>query len=241
MKKSPHIVAIAAILLFAIPTHAQFCWGIKGGANLGNNNLTILKEEGRMLNIQDYTKFFIGPKAEVRIPIIGLSLELSALYAQQGIELPNNETFKHNSLQIPFNVKYIFGLGNKANLFVTAGPGVDLSIGKTSRVAIDLRNNGITDNIKGYLSEHIVKKANLCVNVGLGVTLLNHLQMGINYNMPWSKTGEFIPIAASEIGNVKAAKDNRNVTIDNCKMPKAQNVYDNIKSGIVQVSTAYLF
>ena len=63
---------MAVALLLATPAQAQFSWGIKGGVNLGSNDLTVLKSKDALLSVDNYTGFFIGPKAEIRIPIIGI-------------------------------------------------------------------------------------------------------------------------------------------------------------------------
>ena len=77
MRKITTMVAIAAALLFAAPAQAQFSWGIKGGVNLGGNDLTKMANKESALDMSNYSGFFIGPKAEIRIPIIGIGVEAS--------------------------------------------------------------------------------------------------------------------------------------------------------------------
>lgn len=166
MKKIICMALMAAALLMATPAHAQFSWGIKGGVNLGNNSLPQLSAEGQVLSLSNYAGFFFGPKAELRLPIIGLGVEAAALYEQKNLALSTNETFKQNSFQIPLNLKYSFGLGNMVNVFVAAGPEFGFNVGKTP------------------LTTYVEDKAMLSINAGLGVTLLKHLQVGVNYNMP---------------------------------------------------------
>ena len=141
MKKIACMAAIAAALLFATPAQAQFCWGIKGGVNVGNNDLTVLKDKEAAFNMDNYSGFFIGPKAELRIPILGLGVEAAALYSQKGMKLAEGETFKQNSFQIPLSAKYAFGLGNIANVFIAAGPEFGFNVGETQKLV-----NGLTFN-----------------------------------------------------------------------------------------------
>lgn len=245
MKKITSLALFIAALFCSTPTYAQFSWGVKGGVNLGNNDLTILKEKEDALNIDNYTGFFIGPKAEVRIPIIGIGVEVAALYTNKSMKLAKNETFMQNSFQIPLNLKYSFGLGNIANIFFAAGPEFGFNVGETSMVV----NNIKTDEANitsGDISAYVAQKSTLSINVGLGATLLKHVQVGVNYNMPWGKTGEFICIEASEIDNLENIKNGENISIANLKtlantVDKAKGVYDNIMSGTIQVSFAYLF
>ena len=40
-------------------------------------------------------------------------------------------------------------------------------------------------------SNYQLKKTNFSVNLGAGVTLMNHLEIGANYNIALGKTGDF--------------------------------------------------
>ena len=95
--------------------------------------------------------------------------------------------------------------------------------------------------MQGYIAE----KSTLSINAGIGVTLLNHLQVAINYNMPWGKTGEFVYIDSSEIENAEDIQ-NGQITFDALEKlsntaDKAKTAINNIKAGTVQLSVAYLF
>lgn len=159
---------VATALLLAIPVQAQFCWGIKGGVSLGDHRLPNFTTEGKGLRLDNYAGFFIGPKVEVRIPIVGLGVEGAVMYAQKDMAAD----FTQNTFQLPLNIKYSFGLGNKANLFLAVGPEFGFNVGKTP-------------------DAYIVKKSTLDLNAGLGVTLLKHVQLAANYNMPCGDTVYF--------------------------------------------------
>lgn len=245
MKKIACMAAIAAALLFATPAQAQFCWGIKGGVNVGNNDLTVLKDKEAAFNMDNYSGFFIGPKAELRIPILGLGVEAAALYSQKGMKLAEGETFKQNSFQIPLSAKYAFGLGNIANVFIAAGPEFGFNVGETQKLVNGLTFNNENKPESGSVQGYIAEKSTLSINAGIGVTLLNHLQVAINYNMPWGKTGEFVYIDSSEIENAEDIQ-NGQITLDALEKlsntaDKAKTAINNIKAGIVQLSVAYLF
>lgn len=245
MKKIACMAAIAAALLFATPAQAQFCWGIKGGVNVGNNDLTVLKDKEAAFNMDNYSGFFIGPKAELRIPILGLGVEAAALYSQKGMKLAEGETFKQNSFQIPLSAKYAFGLGNIANVFIAAGPEFGFNVGETQKLVNDLTFNNENKPESGSVQGYIAEKSTLSINAGIGVTLLNHLQVAINYNMPWGKTGEFVYIDSSEIENAEDIQ-NGQITLDALEKlsntaDKAKTAINNIKAGTVQLSVAYLF
>ena len=253
MKKITCMVMMAIALFVAIPAQAQFSWGIKGGLNLASNDFSDLKgmNKEQIMSTDSYTGFFIGPKAELRVPILGFGLEAAALYSQKGMSLGDNETFKQNSFLIPLNVKYAFGLGNFANIFIAAGPEFGFNMGETSKVVSNLIV-GADGETSGDIKAYVLEKSTLSINVGVGATLLNHLQVALNYNVPWGKTAEFQTISAEDIENVQSVDpDNMgDMTIGKFNDIKQsitningqyQNAMANIKAGTIQVSVAYLF
>ena len=251
MKKITCMVMMAIALFVAIPAQAQFSWGIKGGLNLASNDFSDLKgmNKEQIMSTDSYTGFFIGPKAELRVPILGFGLEAAALYSQKGMSLGDNETFKQNSFLIPLNVKYAFGLGNFANIFIAAGPEFGFNMGETTKVINNLIV-GADGETSGDIKAYVLEKSTLSINVGVGATLLNHLQVALNYNVPWGKTAEFQTISAEDIENVGEMENMDNMTIGKFNDIKQsitninsqyQNAMANIKAGTIQVSVAYLF
>ena len=248
MRKITCLVMMAMMLFMVAPAQAQFSWGIKGGVNLARNDLSTFKgmNKEQVMNKDNYSGFFIGPKAEIRIPILGFGLEAAALYSQKGMTIGDNENFKQNSFLIPLNVKYAFGLGNFANVFIAAGPEFGFNMGETSKVFNNIKFDDVTNITSGDISAYVMEKSTLSINVGVGATLLNHLQVALNYNMPWGKTGEFQYINASEIQNAEDLRNGENISIGafeklNGTIDKAKQASANIKSGTIQVSVAYLF
>jgi len=250
MKKITSMAIMVMALFVAVPAQAQFSWGIKGGVNLVSNDLSnlsgIVQDKAQIMNKDNYTGFFIGPKAELRVPILGFGIEAAALYSQKGMSVGDNETFKQNSFQIPLNIKYSFGLGNVANVFIAAGPEFGFNVGETTKVFNNVQFDDVTGVTTGDVSAYVLEKSTLSINIGLGATLLNHLQVALNYNMPWGKTGEFQYIDASEIENAENLKNGQNISINAFEklsgtIDKAKQATANIKAGTVQVSVAYLF
>lgn len=241
------ITYIIIALLATIPVQAQFCWGVKGGVNLGNSDLSILARSQNALDLGNYNGFFIGPKIEGRIPVLGLGLETAILYAQKGMTITNKDIFRQNSLLVPLNVKYNFGIGNKANMFFSAGPEFEYNAGETEALVNTLvYQDNSSQPTGGEIRAYIIQKNTLNINVGLGITLFDHLQMGINYNMPWGKSGDFVYIKASELENIEMLKNGEAITIDNLgalcgTAEKIQKAHNHIKAGTLQISTAYLF
>lgn len=247
-------MAIMIMALFvAVPAQAQFAFGIKGGVNMVNNDLSAMKgmTAKDVTNLDNYTGFFIGPKMEVRIPILGFGVEAAALYSQKGMTLADGETFKQNGLQVPLSLKYGLGIGNFANVFIAAGPEFGFNMGETSKIINDVvvnQDGAATGDIKAYVFE----KSTLSINVGVGVTVLNHLQVAVNYNIPWGKTADFQTISAEDIENVQSVDPDNlgSMTINKFNdikqsITNINNQYEtaraNIKAATLQVSVAYLF
>ena len=171
MKKifSAFVIAVCCMFM-AMPAQAQLLkWGVKGGVNMTK----IDWDGGYKGNKDNSTGFFIGPMAEFNIPIVGLGVDASLLFAQRGIKVSEGNddiTVKQNGIDIPVNLKYTIGLGSLAGIYLAAGPDFYFDFEKKS---------GIDK-----------KKAEVGINVGAGLKLLNHLQVGANYNIPLGNTAD---------------------------------------------------
>ena len=172
------LVVCSLALLSFIPASAQFSWGLRGGLNLVNNDITQFSEDAAKSK-DTYTGFFFGPMAELQVPIIGIGVDVAALYSQKGVELPDTTTMKNQSFSIPLSLKYSLGLGNFAAVYFAAGPQLDFRIGDLDQKFDD------GEDVK----EFALEKSTWSINVGAGVKLINHIQAGINYNIPVSKDG----------------------------------------------------
>lgn len=251
MKKITFAAAMALILVFAAPANAQFAFGIKGGLNLVSNDVSGLTNMTKddFMNKDNYTGFFIGPKVEMDIPIAGLGFEVAALYSQKGLTAPTEETYKLNSVLLPVNLRWGFGLGNLAKIFVAAGPEFDFNIGENTEFVTGSKEQGIV--------AYAVNKSALSINVGVGATLLKHVQLGVNYNIPWGSTYEAVSFSKSEIQEIEAQEGTVSETKTlaeqyadlknkyNAAHESANKTVDDItakvKAGTLQLSLAILF
>ncbi len=189
MKKIINVLLVAVCIAMAMPAQAQFNWGLKGGLNLSKASFS-----GSDFKSDNYTGFFVGPMAEFTLPVAGLGIDGALVYSQKGIKMGDddvNESLKQKSLEIPINLKYTVGLGRLLGVFIAAGPqfGFDLN----------------SDEWKFYTEEFSFKKSNFSINVGVGAKLINHLQIGVNYNIPLGKTAEYDGVVDA-IGGAFSAK-----------------------------------
>ncbi len=171
MKKFLTVVVLFAALMTATPAKAEVKFGLKGGLNLTN-----LSINAHGWDKSNQAGFFIGPTVKFTLPIVGLGFDASALYDQRKGKIEDLD-IKQQSIQIPINVRYGFGLGSTASIYLFAGPQFGFNVGsKTVENILD--------------GTWTFKGSNVSANVGLGVMLLSHLQISANYNFALSKSGE---------------------------------------------------
>lgn len=169
MKKSFKIIVL--MLLVTTAAHAQLPvkFGLKGGLNI-----TKVKFDKDIAKADNRTGFFIGPMAEFTIPIVGIGADVAVLYDQKNIEV-NGDKEKMQFIDIPINLKYTLGLGSMAGIYFATGPQFSFNVGDK----------------KLFDSEtYKMKSSNFSWNVGAGVKLINHIQVGYNYNIGIGKTAE---------------------------------------------------
>ena len=176
MKKILTIITVACIA-FAMPSQAQVKFGLKGGLNLTN-----LSADGVNSAISNKSGFYIGPTVKFTLPVVGLSVDASALYDQRNAKIKGtDETVKLQSIQVPINVRYGVGLSSVVNVFAFAGPQFGFNIGDKSNTF-----NTILNDVKGWS----LKSSNISGNIGIGATVFSKLQITANYNFQLSKSGE---------------------------------------------------
>lgn len=153
-------------MLTVIPAHSQiFQAGVKGGVNLSKVSFS-----GSQSNLRpdNRTGFFIGPMAEVNIPLVGLGLEVSALYSQDKLEC-NFASADLKTLEVPVNFKWSVGIKKIVSVYVAAGPQFGFNLGHK------------------WESDYLIEKQKISCNVGTGIKLLNHVQLGVNYNFSFNR------------------------------------------------------
>ena len=170
MKKFYMSLAIAAFtMLMAIPAQAQFNWGLRAGANIVN-----MKMSGDVLGSKNNAGFFVGPTVKFTVPIVGLSFDASALYDQRTAKVTDEangvtEERKQQTIQIPINLRYGWGMSSLANVFLFAGPQFGFNLSK-------------------HYSDWTWKSSQFSVNVGIGATVMSHLEIKANYNFVVGKS-----------------------------------------------------
>lgn len=184
MKKFFTAAIVALSMMFgANNAQAQVQFGIKGGLNVTSMSL----DKDKLLDTENQAGFFIGPTVKFTLPIVGLGIDASALYDQReakikgdinGNKVETSSKLKTQAINVPINVRYGVGLGSVANVFFFAGPQFVFNVGD--------KNQSLLKDA----AEWKLKSSNFSVNVGLGFTVLSHLQVSANYNIACGKTGD---------------------------------------------------
>ena len=167
MKKFFTIMLMAVAI--AMSSNAQVMFGLKGGLNLTNISDFSFSASGVDNAIKNKAGFHIGPTVKFTLPVVGLGIDASALYDQREGKVESDggedQTLKSQSIQIPINIRYGFGLGETASIFIFAGPQFGFNIGDKNKTWTDYKNNAC---------EWTLKSSTVSANVGLGVMLLKH-------------------------------------------------------------------
>lgn len=175
MKKIFTAIIAAVALLTATSAQAQIKFGLKGGLNV--TNMSFSTDE----LISNKTGFFVGPAIKVGIPLVGLGVDAALLYDQREAEVEDGPSLKQRSINIPINLRYNIGFSSIVGAYIAAGPQFGFGIGdKSTTLYDDADGKAVYD----------ISNSNFSVNVGAGVTLLSHLEIGFTYNIACGKTGE---------------------------------------------------
>ena len=171
------LLLVICCMAMAMPAQAQLKFGVKGGLNLSKMDTDIANTT--INGIKDNsTGFFIGPMVEATVPLIGIGVDGALMYSQRG-----SGELKQQGIEIPLNLKFSIGLGDMAAIFLAAGPDFYFNLKDVDVTAIKK------------------KDAQVGLNVGAGVKLINHLQLGINYQFALGNSFDLKSITNADTKN----------------------------------------
>ena len=173
MRKLFTAIFMAVALFTAIPSQAQIKFGVKGGLNV-----TKMSVSSDVYSADNNNGFFIGPTVKFTLPIVGLGIDAAALYDQRKGSLVSrndkSEDVKFKSINVPVNLRWNIGLGSLAGIYLAAGPQFGFALGDFS----DAWDSNF------YKKENM----NVSINLGAGLSLLKHLELGFTYNIQTKDT-----------------------------------------------------
>ena len=149
--------------------------GAKGGINL--QDISFDKDDFESSNRMG---FFVGPTARIQLPLQGLGADISALYERKESKV-NGENIKQESVVIPLNARLQFGISEGAGIYIAAGPQVAFNVGK---------DEFKWDDKDSYTNTFELKKSTFSVNLGAGIFLSKHFEIGGTYNVAMGRTAD---------------------------------------------------
>lgn len=168
MKTLKHILlAAAAVLVFALPSNAQFKFGPRVGINV--NSLHFNKE---LVNTDNRTGFNAGLQAQFTVPVLGLGLDASLMYVRRNTEIGKDKNHS-DYFEIPVNVRCGFCIPVISKIvkpYIFTGPSFAFLTSKRA----------ITDAYKS-------KSVDTSWNGGLGLEFFSHLQVSAYYGIGLNK------------------------------------------------------
>lgn len=205
------LVSMVALLTLAAATPAQagIEFGIEAGLNLSKVNLSKLNEN---FSPDNRFGFYVGPK--VNFSVLGIGGDVALLYNQKRLNLDDDYSRMLRSVEIPLNFRYTFGLGKLAAVYAATGPQFGFNVGNTEWKHV----------FDGGDTTFKRENMNVSWNIGAGVKLLKHLEIGLSYNIAITKYAKVLSIVGSEAEEF-------------AKSPKDYN----FKTNTFQIQAAYLF
>lgn len=168
---SKALCLMAAMLVCCFGAQAQFRAGIRAGLNVNKLHVSDL---GSNFDTENRCGFTAGVMAEFTIPVVGICFDASIMYArmnsQLGVTVADADGFageldndSKDFLQIPINIKYKIGLpviGKIITPYIYTGPDFAFRLGNSD----------------------CFKRFQAAWDLGVGVELLRHLQVGAGYS-----------------------------------------------------------
>lgn len=194
MKKT-FLALLVAVLSIGV-ANAEFRFGVKVGLNV--NNIKISNAQELKDNAAGFTG---GVMADFTVPLIGIGADASIMYTRMNSQpsittSPDGASLltvdqNKNFLEIPINLKYKFKLpvvGSFVAPYIFTGPDFAIKLGKNT------------------VNEIKTKTCQVAWNVGLGVELVNHLQIGASYgfginNIAKKVAGSYIDVQDLNLKN----------------------------------------
>jgi len=158
------ILFVLTTALTVTTAQAQVRFGVKGGVNLSNARF----DDAADFKSKSVSGYYLGPTIEAMLGQGGLGVDVALLYSNKGFRFKSDEqngNVKNSYIEVPANLKFKLGLP-LVNPYVVAGPYIDFRVGgKETWEVIKAKSFGAG------------------LNFGIGVQLVNALQIGLNYSL----------------------------------------------------------
>ena len=160
----------------AQPAEAGIEFGLEAGMNL--SKLSVSKNLKQFTDPQNRYGFYVGPK--MNFNFLGFGGDVALLYSQRRLSLTDHTSKTFRSVEVPVNFRYTLGLSSIAAVYASTGPQFGFNIGNCKW--------GITDITEGRIADAFKREnMNVSWNIGAGVKLAGHVELGVGYNIMLSK------------------------------------------------------
>lgn len=199
------IAALMLIVLTATTANASgFRFGIKAGVNIDKLHFDHVADSFEPDNRAGFTG---GITTEFQVPLVGLCFDASLMYSRMNSRFPTitaidngTETIikseGHDFFSIPVHVKYKIGLpivGNIIAPYIFTGPDFAFRLGSS-------------DNV------FKTKTFQCAWDLGLGVELVNHLQVSAGYSWGMNNIMKTAGIVTNTSNDIKAKNNYWTIT-----------------------------
>lgn len=195
MKFTKHLIAVALIMAFTCAqANAFFRFGVKAGLNVDKMHFN-----EQTFDATNRCGFTAGVMTEFTVPIIGIGADLSVMFTRMNSRpyqivnaVEEKASVGRNFLEIPLNLKYKLNIPVVASIIkpmIYTGPTLALKLAK---------NDNFTQT----------KTAQWGWNLGIGLELINHLQIAGGYTFGINNIAKHF----ADVTNVKVRNNYWTVT-----------------------------
>lgn len=217
---------LVVLVAIATTTNAQlkkFQLGVEGGLNINFpssfDNATLRST----VDPKNSLGWFAGLKAKYQLPM-GIGVDGAVLFSQMKNDFgQSDKTLQY--INVPINLRFQLGLSSLVAIYLAAGPQWSVNIGDRDWSFNDVKN---AQSLVNTYYTSAVKRHNISANLGAGVLLMKHIQVGFTYNIPITKNGEMM-YHAPEIDNLGSYTGSYN------------EIKENWKNNTWQIRAAYFF
>lgn len=182
MKTLKKALLVAIVAIFTVGTaSADFRWGIKAGLNFSNLNLKNFQSS--VTDPGNRTGWQAGLMAEFTIPIVNIGADASLMYMRQNVD--DNVAYKNKDfIDLPINLKWKIGLpvvGKVISPIIYTGPDFLFALNKNT------------------INDFKSKTCEVGWNLGIGLQLVNHLQITAGYCFGLNGAAKYIGVDTQDL------------------------------------------
>ena len=194
------------LLTLTSASFAKVRFGLEGGAYINK-----LKFDKSIADTENRAGFFVGGKLKASLPL-GFGVDGALLYSNRSFAFENDyqkngvvyteENSKTlNYITVPVNVRWQLG-SDKFAPYIATGPQWDFFIGDSKLYT--------SEGLRATFEHNIISW-----NIGVGLMLLDHVQLGFSWNFPITKSATIKDVYDEVKGQVvdSSAMKNKEWTI----------------------------